>query len=241
MQILITSGGTKVPIDPVRDITNMSHGTFGSQIAHAALEAGAHVHYMISKGGRTPFSITSDFYQNKDWTGALNDFARVHNFANAHNGKYHEYPYRDLAEYAEALEANVKYIKPEVVILAAAVSDYYVLNPCAAKIRDPEQLTVELAPAPKLIRMVKQWCPTTFLVGFKLLVDQTDDLVSAMVEQVAKSNCDMVVGNDLSAIKAGRHEIMILKASDSSCTKHTDNLADTVIKTILAELYGVKA
>ena len=31
--ILITSGGTKVKIDMVRNITNMSKGTFGSRIA----------------------------------------------------------------------------------------------------------------------------------------------------------------------------------------------------------------
>ena len=35
MKILITSGGTKVPIDRVRSITNMSQGTFGSRIADA--------------------------------------------------------------------------------------------------------------------------------------------------------------------------------------------------------------
>ena len=33
MKILVTSGGTKIPIDRVRDITNMSTGTFGSKIA----------------------------------------------------------------------------------------------------------------------------------------------------------------------------------------------------------------
>lgn len=32
MKILITSGGTKVPIDSVRSITNLSKGTFDSQI-----------------------------------------------------------------------------------------------------------------------------------------------------------------------------------------------------------------
>ena len=40
MKILITSGGTKVPIDRVRSITNMSHGTFGSRIADAFFNEG---------------------------------------------------------------------------------------------------------------------------------------------------------------------------------------------------------
>ena len=34
-KILITSGGTKIKIDRVRSITNMSKGTFGSQIAES--------------------------------------------------------------------------------------------------------------------------------------------------------------------------------------------------------------
>jgi phosphopantothenoylcysteine synthetase/decarboxylase len=37
MRVLITSGGTKVPIDGVRDITNMSHGNFGAKIAREFL------------------------------------------------------------------------------------------------------------------------------------------------------------------------------------------------------------
>ena len=40
MKILITSGGTKIPIDRVRSITNMSKGTFGSRIADAFYNEG---------------------------------------------------------------------------------------------------------------------------------------------------------------------------------------------------------
>ncbi len=32
MKILITSGGTRVPIDSVRSITNMSKGTYGKNL-----------------------------------------------------------------------------------------------------------------------------------------------------------------------------------------------------------------
>lgn len=38
MKILITSGGTKIPLDSVRHIGNMSSGTMGREIALAALE-----------------------------------------------------------------------------------------------------------------------------------------------------------------------------------------------------------
>lgn len=40
MNILITSGETKIPIDLVRSITNMSRGTFGSKICGAFWKSG---------------------------------------------------------------------------------------------------------------------------------------------------------------------------------------------------------
>ncbi len=43
MRVLITSGGTKVPIDSVRHIGNMSSGTFGAKIGYEALRAGHNV------------------------------------------------------------------------------------------------------------------------------------------------------------------------------------------------------
>ena len=68
MKILITSGGTKVPIDRVRSITNMSHGTFGSRIADAFFNDGLKVFrtgnehgtpiekitFFMAKGSRKP-------------------------------------------------------------------------------------------------------------------------------------------------------------------------------------------
>jgi len=43
MKILVTSGGTKVPIDDVRSITNTSSGSFGSKIVTSLLYHGAEV------------------------------------------------------------------------------------------------------------------------------------------------------------------------------------------------------
>lgn len=210
MHVLLTSGGTKVPIDPVRDITNMSSGRFGANIATALLEAGDHVHFMYSKGSRTPFSGTFDFYQNKDWAGELNRFCHLHNFAERVKGRYHEYPYRDYSDYAAALEANVKYLKPEVVILAAAVSDYYVVNPSKEKVKSKEDLYIELGPTKKLIKHIKEWWPKTFLVGFKLLVGATEEEFKAAAKASINDNgCDLVVCNDLNSLKSGNHEITL--------------------------------
>lgn len=211
MNILITSGGTKVPIDPVRDLTNMSSGTFGSKIAAEFLAYKHHVHYMISKGGKTPFSTTVDFYRHNDMQTTLASVGRLYDFALRHADYYHEYPYRDFEEYAAALEENVKYLKPEIVILAAAVSDYLV-SYSDHKVKSAKELTLHLQPAPKLISRVKLWRPETTLVGFKLLIEASDDeLVEAAQGSIGTNGCDMVVANNLCSLKEGRHRIVVVR------------------------------
>ena len=65
MKILVTSGGTKVPIDAVRDITNMSKGTFGAAICREFLNATVNtddeVWYLGSQDGCRPFKMEVDF------------------------------------------------------------------------------------------------------------------------------------------------------------------------------------
>ena len=58
MKILITSGGTKVPIDRVRSITNMSCGTFGSRIADAFFSKGLEVFRTGTEHGNPIEKIT---------------------------------------------------------------------------------------------------------------------------------------------------------------------------------------
>ena len=60
MKILITSGGTKIPIDRVRSITNMSRGTFGSKIADAFYDKvndaveDVSITFFMAKGSKMP-------------------------------------------------------------------------------------------------------------------------------------------------------------------------------------------
>ena len=74
MKILVTSGGTKIPIDRVRDITNMSKGTFGSKIATELLKLNQEVYFLKAKGSRSPFKVEIDLakgYNDSDivsWT-----------------------------------------------------------------------------------------------------------------------------------------------------------------------------
>jgi phosphopantothenate--cysteine ligase len=220
MRILITSGGTKVPIDGVRDITNMSNGTFGAKIAYEALEAGAEVVFFRARHSKTPFSAKFDFYNNRDWEGEINRLADLHNFAEKHRDRYREVGFRNFSDYSAPLQHLVLQTKPDIIILAAAVSDFLVRNVMQGKVRAKGDYRIELEEAPKVISMVKTWCPEVTLVGFKLLVDATKDtLLDAAWESIQDNCCDLVVANDLHDIKAGAHQLYLV-SSPNGRRKH---------------------
>jgi phosphopantothenate-cysteine ligase len=214
MHILLTSGGTKIPMDPVRDITNKSRGTFGRKIATTLLEDGHHVHFLHAKGSKTPFSLTFDLYGKQtdaDYYENAARFLGLYQFTVNHKDRYYEYPYVNFDDYADQLEINVRHLKPEVTILAAAVSDYAV-QPNDKKMRTVDEMSIALFRTEKLISKVKEWHPDTFLVGFKLLVGATEaELLQAANDSIRNNKCDIVVANDYNDIKAGNHRVMIVE------------------------------
>jgi phosphopantothenoylcysteine decarboxylase/phosphopantothenate--cysteine ligase len=218
MRVLITSGGTKVPIDRVRDITNLSRGTFGSRIAQEALAAGHEVTLLRAEGSRTPFSSTLDFYGDRDLERASKRLTDLYNFCEKHRQRYVQFTYRNFADYHRRLERLVTggstepaRSQPDIVILAAAVSDYGVTNFFDGKVRSADNLQISLAPLPKLIGKVKLWAPNCFLVGFKLLVNSTpEELYGAAQASIDKNGCGLVVANDLRDIQQGDHCIMLV-------------------------------
>ena len=251
MRILITSGGTKVPIDGVRSITNMSSGTFGSKIAFEALEKGHEVIYLRAIQCKSPFSMTVDYYEQERSSDPLyqeleNNAQRFH-FNNKleelykaflkYQNRYWERAYVTFESYILALRHCISWGQPDVIVLAAAVSDYGVENYVDGKIRSKENLTIQLKPLPKIISQVKQWAPAAKLVGFKLLVDSTEDqLITAARCSVVNNKCDMVVANDLRDIKNDKHTLMLVKENSVVIVKPNPNdphyLAKEVVNAI---------
>lgn len=204
MKILITSGGTKIKIDMVRSITNMSKGTFGSKIAEEFLmrnmkssEEKLSVTFLHAKGSKLPFN-GDDIYRNKTF-----------NFC-----KFVEYETFD--DYSDRLMEELK-TQPDIVVLAAAVSDYGVVNYVNGKIRSKDNMTIELKPLPKLISTVREHCQEAVICGFKLLVNSTqEELLFAGMESLFKNKLDLVIGNDLRDIKADNHKLTIIEGSPTS-------------------------
>lgn len=214
MRVLITSGGTKVPIDPVRDITNMSRGTFGAKIATELLKMGAEVDFLCAKDSRTPFSKTLDLVEEPDVKALIKEVIDFDDFCYKHRAQYKQFSYRNFNDYASELQRLIEERKPHVVVLAAAVSDYLVENPMDGKIRSGTDLTISLTPAEKLISKVRKWNQRKFfsLVGFKLLVGATDEeLIAAAWKSVEENRCDLVVANDYLKLKGGNHEVILVE------------------------------
>lgn len=214
MRVLITSGGTRIPIDRVRHIANMSRGTFGSRIARAALEAGHDVTFMCTKGSRTPMKIEFDLYRKGFSLSTFGQFVDHCQFYEVHKRHYEELYYQTFSEYQEELKRLLSECLFDAVILAAAVSDYGVKDPHPGKIRTKEQLTIQLEPLPKLINKIREWAGDKIrLIGFKLLVDSTrEELIEAAWKQLEDNGCDLVVGNDLDDIQRGDHMLTLLQA-----------------------------
>lgn len=215
MKILITSGGTKIPIDKVRDITNMSKGTFGSRIAEEVLKLGHEVVFMKAKGSKTPMQFSLDLFQKsatKDVNLAIDKMVEKVNFFTKYQDVYNEYEYSTFDQYTEMLKYVISAEQPDVIVLAAAVSDYGVENYVDGKIRSNDMFNIKLKQLPKLINRVKEWAkPSAKLVGFKLLVNSKDaELIDASKRSIDENGCDLVVANDLRDIKDDNHIVRLV-------------------------------
>lgn len=207
MKILVTSGGTKIPIDKVRDITNMSKGTFGAKIAKEFLKLGHEVVFMKAKGSKSPVSIEIDLMRGYD----VGKFSTWYNDTAKYLPRYFEYEYATFDQYSEMLKFIIGAEQPDVILLSAAVSDYGVENYFDGKMRSNDLFTIKLKQLPKLINRVKEWAPNVKLVGFKMLVNSKSyELLDAAKRSVDENHCDMVVANDLQEIKDNNHKIHLV-------------------------------
>ncbi len=85
----------------------------------------------------------------------------------------------------------------DVVIHAAAVSDFKLKTPLKGKISSRKPLVLKLVPTPKIIASIKKWSPRTFLVGFKLQPGLTRSRVRRLTQELFRTGCDLVVANTI--------------------------------------------
>ena len=98
----------------------------------------------------------------------------------------------------EAVEA--RYNDVNVVIMAAAVSDFRVLHKAEQKIKKMESMTIELVKNPDILQGLGSKKSHQILVGFAA---ETEHVIKYGQDKVVKKNLDMLVANDVSKSNAG--------------------------------------
>jgi phosphopantothenoylcysteine decarboxylase/phosphopantothenate--cysteine ligase len=206
MKIFITSGGTKVPIDSVRFIGNMSSGRYGAELAEAFDKDHDQVQFLSAKGSRYPNNMTAS--------------------------RFNDYIYDNYDEYFDKSINLIKGSKPDIIISAAAVSDY-IMDKTEGKISsDKDELIISLKKAKKVLPEFKKASPSSMVVGFKLLVSPAYQDVNKAVQKVLNNGADYVVYNDLSEIRKGN---IIRLLFDKKMNFRQANSAEELVKLIKDE------
>jgi len=172
-RILITCGPTWVPVDDMRIISNRSTGEMGHLLALACEKAQAKV--TVIQG-----PINRSLKSNKS--------------------KVIEFFYFD--EFVKIFNKELK-AKYDVIIHAAALSDYKLKKPFTAKIKSAKKdLQLHLVPTEKIINRIKRIAPKSFLVGFKLESQTTKKSAITNSSKLFKeAGCNLVIANSSTATK----------------------------------------
>lgn len=215
LNVLITGGGTKEAIDPVRFITNWSTGKTALSIADAFLKKGAHVDLLIAEG-----VDASSVWGSVDFFSSHEDLA-------------------------SKLQQKVKNKFYDVIIHSAAVSDFTVDKPAEKKVDSEHDLKLTFRKTDKIISHIKTWSlnKNVKLMGFKLTSGADKEESLKKINTLFKnSEADFVVHNDFAQISNKKHPFYIynsdLEMIEESASKaeFSSNLINRFLGTARGEL-----
>ena len=167
-KILVTAGGTREPIDPVRFIGNRSSGKQGFAIALAAANRGAQVHLITANTDLPPIEgITTTLVETADQMSAV---------------LKHEFPYADALIMSAAVSdfkvndaANSKIHKDQISQLSLTANED-ILN-SLGKMKKPNQVTIGFAAETESVKSA---------------------IIAAGIAKVSKKNLDLIYVNNVS-------------------------------------------
>ncbi|MDM8266754.1 bifunctional phosphopantothenoylcysteine decarboxylase/phosphopantothenate--cysteine ligase CoaBC [Limosilactobacillus pontis] len=170
-RVVVTAGGTREPLDPVRYIGNRSSGKMGIAIARAAAQAGAQVTLIT---GQVSVSLPQD--------------------ANIH-------PVSALTTEEMLAAVQEAFVSADALIMAAAVADYRPVKVAEQKVKkghDHELRTLELTETVDILRTIASAKRTDQLVvGFAA---ETEKLLDHAQEKLASKHADMIVANSVAGV-----------------------------------------
>jgi len=242
---LVTSGGTTVPLErnTVRFIDNFSTGGRGAACAEALIDAGYAVIFLTRKGSAFPFTRTprgapldgAGLFamagepevegHGSTQASALVDAVTSRVGALAASGRLLSLEFTSIFDYVYLLRAASIALRSAgtraLIILAAAVSDFYVpfasISTHKIQSRAGGGLELHLREVPKLLRAFKEgitrdgpWAPHASVVSFKLETNKCI-LVAKAAGALQRYGVDAVVANQLADYKS---RVVLVCASD---------------------------
>lgn len=173
-RLVVTAGGTREPIDPVRFIGNRSSGKMGIEIARAAAQAGYQVDLIV---GQVEVAVPK------------NERIKVTQVEST------EAMYQAVDQAFEGADG---------LVMAAAVADYKVDHPADQKIKKTSatsNLSLELTQGPDILATMGAKKRTGQIVmGFAAETDHLDDHAQA---KLIRKHADVIVGNNVSQAGSG--------------------------------------
>lgn len=217
--VIITAGGTSEKIDNVRKITNSSSGKLGCTIANKLIEMNAKnidkIYYVCPKNSVKPNHEKIEIIEIMD-TNDLETTIRnllTNNFINyfIHSMAVSDYTV-DYVTTAESLGQSIENNKEHNILdLICNHNDKLSANKISS---NEENLIIKLKKTPKIISIIKDISPKTYLVGFKLLDKVSEEnLINTAIKLKEKNKCDLVIANDLDNIRKGTHKAYIIKST----------------------------
>ena len=168
-KILITAGGTSEKIDNVRKITNSSSGKLGMMIANQllAINDEVKIYYICPKNALKPSSKQIKIIEIE---GTENLKNTIENILRTEKIDYFIHSMA-VSDYTTNYITTIEKIKTKIETTKNIEEAFSNIEPIKAnKISSNEDnLVIVLKKTPKIISMIKQISPKTYLIGFKLL------------------------------------------------------------------------
>lgn len=231
-KIVITAGGTSEKIDNVRKITNSSSGKLGLTISNHLLKENDDliIYYVCSKNSLRPLDKRIKVIEIDD---TINLKKEIENLLLNEKIDYfiHSMAVSDyMTDYVTTIERIKASIK-NTSNLEEAFSNIEIIN--GNKISSyKDNLVIVLKQTPKIISIIKDLSPQTYLVGFKLLDGVSkEELISVAKKLRDKNKCDLVVANDLATIRNGEHIAYIIDKNNEIEESHgKDDIAKKLVR-----------
>lgn len=226
MKILVTSGGTSEAIDSVRSITNHSTGRLGKIITEILLAAGHEVCLITTKRALKPESHPNlsirEIKNTNDLLVVMQERVKdyqvlIHSMA--------------VSDYTPVYMTGL-----EEVQASSNLEEFLNKQNHQSKISSTDEVQVLfLKKTPKIISLIKEWNPDIHLIGFKLLVDVTEDhLVEIARKSLIKNRADLIIANDLTHISANRHRAIFVEKEQLQTVQTKEEIANLLLEKIQA-------